>query len=365
MTQIEEKKATAQLNTWEGEFGKEYTDRNKIEWSKRAPSFAKMLEGLQLKNILEVGCNRGHNLVALSEIFKDALPGITGIEPNGYAIEIARKSSPLISVLKADAFNIPFKDGYFDLAFTAGVLIHISLKDLHRAMREIYRVSGKYILAVEYFAEEETEIQYRGSTDLLWKRNFLKHYQQLFPDLKLVKNGYWGENEGFDRTTWWLMEKTGHFSMNSKDLDLIVYDFDGVMTDNRVILSEDGKESVSANRSDGLGVGMIRQLNVPQIIISTETNSVVRKRAGKLNIEVINACKDKKKVLEDYCREKGYDLGKVVYVGNDLNDLEVMKTVGFPVAPSDAYPQILSVAKFITSAKGGHGVVRELSEYIK
>jgi len=152
--------------------------------------------------------------------------------------------------------------------------------------------------------------------------------------------------------------------VNIKDINLIVYDFDGVMTDNRVIVFQDGTEAVIANRADGLGVDRFRNLGIPQMILSTETNPVVKARAAKLHLEVIASCKDKKLALENYCTQNGYDLTRVLYVGNDLNDLEVMKIVGFPVAPADAHPKIKKVAKLITEVKGGDGVVKELSDYL-
>ena len=136
------------------------------------------------------------------------------------------------------------------------------------------------------------------------------------------------------------------------DIDLIVYDFDGVMTDNRVIVFRDGTEAVIANRADGLGVDRFRALGIAQLILSSETNPVVRVRAAKLGLEVIVSCKDKKLALQSYCKQNGYELQKVVYVGNDLNDLDVMKIVGFPVAPADAHPDIKSLAKLVTKAKG-------------
>lgn len=145
-----------------------------------------------------------------------------------------------------------------------------------------------------------------------------------------------------------------------KDIDIIVYDFDGVMTDNHVIIFQDGTEAVIVNRADGLGVDRLRSLGVPQLIMSTETNSVVKARAAKLHLEVVDSCKDKKIALENYCAQKGFDLNRVIYVGNDLNDLDVMKIVGFPVASADAHPQIKKVAKLITRAKGGEGVINEL-----
>lgn len=153
-----------------------------------------------------------------------------------------------------------------------------------------------------------------------------------------------------------------HF--NYHDIDLIVYDFDGVMTDNRVIIFQDGTEAVIVNRADGLGVDRFRNLDIPQLILSTETNPVVKARAAKLHLEVIASCKDKKIALENYCAQKGYDLNRVMYIGNDLNDLEVMKSVGFPIAPADAHPKIKKIAKLITGAKGGDGVIKELSDYL-
>ena len=153
-----------------------------------------------------------------------------------------------------------------------------------------------------------------------------------------------------------------HF--NYQDIDLIVYDFDGVMTDNRVIIFQDGTEAVIVNRADGLGVNRFRSLGIPQLILSTETNPVVKARAAKLCIEVIASCKDKKNALENYCAQKGYNLNRVMYVGNDLNDLEVMRVVGFPIAPADAHPKIKKIAKLITEAKAGEGVIKELSGYM-
>jgi len=153
-------------------------------------------------------------------------------------------------------------------------------------------------------------------------------------------------------------------SVRVRDIDLIVYDFDGVMTDNRVIIFQDGTEAVIVNRADGLGIDRFRSLGIPQLILSTETNPVVKARAAKLHLEVITSCKDKKIALENHCAQKGYDLNRVMYIGNDLNDLEVMKIVGFPIAPVDAHPKIKKIAKLITEAKGGEGVIKELSDYI-
>lgn len=150
-----------------------------------------------------------------------------------------------------------------------------------------------------------------------------------------------------------------------KDIDLIVYDFDGVMTDNRVIVLQDGTEAVIVSRADGLGVDRIRQRGIHQLILSTETNPVVKARAGKLGLEVIGSCENKKNALENYCVQNKLNLAKVLYVGNDINDLEVMRIVGYPIAPADAHPDIVKLACLVTKSKGGEGVVRELADLIK
>ena len=143
---------------------------------------------------------------------------------------------------------------------------------------------------------------------------------------------------------------------------LIVYDFDGVMTDNRVTVDENGIESVTVNRGDGWGVRMIKdELKIPQIILSTEANPVVIRRAEKLNISVIhNAGDSKKQILEKYCTENNYHIDNVLYIGNDLNDYDVMMMCGYNACPADAEPEIKSIADYIFEAKGGYGVIREL-----
>ena len=148
------------------------------------------------------------------------------------------------------------------------------------------------------------------------------------------------------------------------DIKLIVYDFDGVMTDNRVFVTQDGKESVACNRGDGLGIDMIKGMSIPQIILSTETSNVVLQRAEKLGIFAIHGTGNKKNSLSSYCLKKDIFLKKVLYVGNDLNDMDVMRRVGFPICPADAHEKIRELSIYITKAKGGGGVVRELADWL-
>lgn len=148
-----------------------------------------------------------------------------------------------------------------------------------------------------------------------------------------------------------------------KDIKLVVYDFDGVMTDNRVLVREDGVESVMCNRSDGLGIGMIRRLGVEQVILSTEENPVVLARARKIRLEAVHGCADKQAGLRTLASDRGIATSDILYVGNDTNDLEAMRIAGIAVAPADSHPEILAIAHHITAAKGGHGVIRELADY--
>jgi pseudaminic acid biosynthesis-associated methylase len=176
------------------------------DWRSRLPAFRSILEGLVLSRILEVGCNRGHNLATVAEIVGPAVE-VVGVEPNRHALGLARQAGPQVTAVHGHVLNLPFEDDAFDLVFTAGVLIHVALEDLAAALREIHRVSRRYILAIEYFAGEETAIEYWGRWDLLWKRDFLAHYERQFSDLRLLRDGYWGPEDGFDRTHWWLLEK--------------------------------------------------------------------------------------------------------------------------------------------------------------
>lgn len=195
-----------QLQAWQGDFGDAYTDRNAIDWQVRLPAWRTMLDGLALENVVEVGCNRGHNLRAIAEL--GTISGdIVGIEPNDKARRIARTQSSDVTALRGTAYSIPLVDGFADLSFTSGVLIHIALGDLPGALAEIVRVSRRYVLAAEYYAPEETVIEYRGHGNLLWKRDFKAHYLTQFPGLRVVREGYWGPEDGFDRVNWWLFEK--------------------------------------------------------------------------------------------------------------------------------------------------------------
>lgn len=152
--------------------------------------------------------------------------------------------------------------------------------------------------------------------------------------------------------------------LSPHDLDLIIYDFDGVMTDNCVLVLEDGREAVRANRADGLGIEMIRAAGLRQVLVSTERNPVVAARARKLGLNVIQGCRDKAAAVRRLCESEGLDPKRLAFVGNDVNDLTVMEAVGHTIAPADAHPTVLARVNWVTQSGGGRGVIREIAEQI-
>jgi len=147
-------------------------------------------------------------------------------------------------------------------------------------------------------------------------------------------------------------------------IEAMVMDFDGVWTDNRVLVLQDGTEGVLCSRSDGWGVARLRERDIPMVVISTETNPVVEARCRKLGVECITGVKEKLSVLREWLRNRGISSDNVVYVGNDVNDLPCMQAVGCAVAPADAHPQVLDAADIVLESKGGQGALRELSELV-
>ena len=149
-----------------------------------------------------------------------------------------------------------------------------------------------------------------------------------------------------------------------RNVRLLVLDFDGVLTDNRVWVSEDGKEWVAANRSDGYGIGLLLARGIEVTVLSREANPVVEARCRKLGIQHIQNISDKVPVLKSIVEKRGLRMDQVIYVGNDVNDLGCMEAVGLAVAVADAYPEVMAQADLILTHAGGYGAVRELCDKI-
>ena len=148
------------------------------------------------------------------------------------------------------------------------------------------------------------------------------------------------------------------------DIDALVTDFDGVHTDDRATVSQDGAESVTVNRSDGMGMRLLRESGISALILSTEENPVVSARAEKLKIPALQGITDKTAALSSWLSHEGIDPARVAYLGNDVNDLGCMALVGWPVAVPDAHPDVLAAARLVLTRPGGSGAVRELCEHV-
>jgi N-acylneuraminate cytidylyltransferase len=147
-------------------------------------------------------------------------------------------------------------------------------------------------------------------------------------------------------------------------IDLVVLDFDGVLTDNRVLVFSDGQEAVTCDRADGLGISRVRRLGIPIVVLSTEANPVVASRCRKLELECLQGVDDKLAALRRIANERGAELSNTVYVGNDVNDLSCLKVVGCAVVPADTHPGLHPYAHFVLASAGGRGAVRELCDLI-
>jgi N-acylneuraminate cytidylyltransferase len=144
----------------------------------------------------------------------------------------------------------------------------------------------------------------------------------------------------------------------------LALDFDGVFTDNSVIVCQDGQEAVVCSRSDGWGLAQLKRRGLPILVLSTEQNPVVQARCDKLGISCQHGLEDKLPVLSKWMDEQGLERSQVVYVGNDVNDLSCLGAVGCGVAVADAHPGVLSAADMVLTARGGQGALRELADLI-
>jgi YrbI family 3-deoxy-D-manno-octulosonate 8-phosphate phosphatase len=148
------------------------------------------------------------------------------------------------------------------------------------------------------------------------------------------------------------------------DVDAVVLDFDGTQTDDRVLIDADGHEAVTVHRGDGLGIAALRRAGLPVLILSTETNPVVAARARKLQVPVLHGIDRKDLALKQWCEENGIAPERVLYAGNDVNDLGCFALVGWPVAVAGAHDVVRAAARTVTTAHGGRGAIREIAAWL-
>lgn len=148
------------------------------------------------------------------------------------------------------------------------------------------------------------------------------------------------------------------------DIDAVVLDFDGTQTDDRVLIDADGRETVAVHRGDGLGIAALRKAGVPLLILSTEQNPVVAARAHKLRVPVLHGVDRKDLALKQWCDEQSLAPERVMYVGNDVNDLPCFALAGWPVAVANAHDSVRAAARAVTTNPGGSGAIREIAAWL-
>lgn len=149
-----------------------------------------------------------------------------------------------------------------------------------------------------------------------------------------------------------------------KNIKLLAMDFDGVLTNNKVFVDENGKEMVICDRSDSLGIELLKKKGIDAIVISKETNIVVKQRCNKLKLECVSGINNKIDILKKIIEKKNLTLEEVAFIGNDINDIDCIKESGIGVAVSDSHENVLIEADIITKKSGGNGAVREFIEIL-
>ncbi|HEY7491760.1 MAG TPA: pseudaminic acid biosynthesis-associated methylase [Candidatus Tectomicrobia bacterium] len=213
MSKRQQPAKTSQLAKWAGDFGAAYAERHAFEaWRlvSGTEAFRRMLGGREVDSVLEVGCSVGLNLIFINALFAGRVQ-LYGVEPNPQAYQtlLSQPQITLAGAWNCDAFSLPMADASVDLAFTAGVLIHIAPTDLGQATDEIVRVAKRYVLCAEYFSHTPVEVPYRNHMGLLFKRDFGAFYVDRYPQLSCIDYGFLWQREYavWDNVNWWLFEK--------------------------------------------------------------------------------------------------------------------------------------------------------------
>jgi len=218
--------------------------------------------------------------------------------------------------------------------------------------------------------EQDMAKQYRenGSIYVFRPEILRRHNNRLGGKIAVYEMDYWSSfqldsPEHIDLLEWILRRQPDSAAWSWPDkVELVVFDFDGVMTDNTVVVSDTGAEAVRCNRGDGLGIGCLRAAGVPMMVISMEPNPVVFARCAKLKLPCHQGIANKAHYLSNFLKEKGIRPENVIYIGNDVNDIECFCIVGLPVAVADAEPPVLAAAKLVLTRRGGHGAIREFCD---
>lgn len=191
---------------WAGDFGDDYIERNANAYQYRKTFWDGICERCGVARVLEVGCNIGGNLEWLDT--RMAPGSVYGVDVNLNAVSRLRERRPSINALWSVGRDLPFRDRWFDLVFTMGVLIHQPDTTLPLVMSEMVRCSSRFVLCGEYYAEQTTEVPYRGQSGALFKRDYGRLFADMFTELELVDSGFLSRESGWDDITWWMFERT-------------------------------------------------------------------------------------------------------------------------------------------------------------
>lgn len=220
--------------------------------------------------------------------------------------------------------------------------------------------------------EQDMAVQYRenGSIYVFRPDVLRKHGNRLGGRIAVYEMDYWSSFQidaaEHAELIEWIMRRPGYAVAPAwpARVRLVVFDFDGVMTDNGVQVDDRGGETVRCDRGDGWGVARLRDAGVRMMVLSTEEHEVVASRCAKLKLPCVQGCGDKAAALAALLAEQGIDRSEVAYVGNDVNDLGCLRMVGMPVAVGDSHPEVMAASKLVLTRKGGRGAVREFCDLL-
>ncbi|MDT5269271.1 MAG: hypothetical protein QOH49_1457 [Acidobacteriota bacterium] len=220
--------------------------------------------------------------------------------------------------------------------------------------------------------EQDMSVQYRenGSIYVFRPEVLRREKNRLGGRIAVYEMDYWSSFQidvpEHAELIEWVMRRPGYAPAPDwpARLRLVVFDFDGVMTDNGVQVDDRGGETVRCDRGDGWGVARLRDAGVSMLVLSTEEHPVVAARCAKLKLPCVQGCGDKAAALAALLAEKGIDPSEVAYVGNDVNDLGCLRLVGMPVAVGDSHPEVLAASRLVLTKAGGRGAVREFCDLL-
>lgn len=207
MSDREPDEAARLEDLWSGDFGAAYIARNRVLDERRTAFWTGLIEGHSITSVLEVGCGQGGNLRPIARLIEP--DDVWGVDVNETALEIARLNAPGVHAVQGVARSLPFADGFVDLAFTVGVLIHQPAASLPDVLAELVRCSRSLVLWAEYHAPTDEEVPYHGVAGSLFRRDYGAIYHEYFPDLIVRDEGFLAPEDGFDRATWQLLQKPG------------------------------------------------------------------------------------------------------------------------------------------------------------